>query len=206
VPRSRLKWGSAAADRPRVRICDSCHCPAASTRDVCPFCGATLDRAEPVAFSLEHRGSGYEWYTDDALVASATVVHGYWKLTDARGAHVVTLVGLGESGGDAEGMALLGPGARLVGSIRSHEDGSDGSSGSIASDADGRPVLVLRSDGDQAAHVVDRNGDVVAVASWEDRDGATDLLVTAIGTRHSLALVFGLLLAFEVARHSDRTL
>ena len=76
--------------------------------------------------------------------------------------------------------------------------------GSVASDANGHPVLVLRTDGGQAAHLVDRRGDVVAVASWEDSETATDLLVTALGTRHSLALVFGLLLSLELTRNAGR--
>jgi len=113
----------------------------------------------------------------------------------------VTLVPISDGFGGAPGLALVGPRARLLGSIRSESDGSGGST--IAADPDGRAVLVLRTDGTQAAHLVDRRGDVVAVASWEQPDAPTDLLVTALGTRHSLAMVFGLLLSFELAHRAD---
>jgi hypothetical protein len=161
-------------------------------------------RPTPVAFSLERRGASYDWYTDGALVASASAVNGLWQLCDARGAHVVTLVPLGDDRPE-EGVALVGPKAHLLGHIRPHEDNSEGHlGGSVASDSDGRPVLVLRGDGGQAAHLVDRHGDIVAVASWEDHDAATDLLVTPLGTRHSLAMVFGLLLSLELSRSAGR--
>jgi rRNA maturation protein Nop10 len=187
-----------------VRICDSCHCPAAPTRENCPFCGADLLRPAPVAFSLERRDGKFEWYTDGALVASASGMNGLWQLCDARGSHVVSLVPIGDDSPE-EGVALVGPNARLLGSIRPHEDNSEGHlGGSVASDPDGRPVLVLRGDGGQAAHLVDRRGDIVAVASWEDHEAATDLLVTPLGTRHSLAMVFGLLLSLELSRNAGR--
>jgi len=157
-----------------------------------------------VAFSLERRSGSFDWYTDGALVATAAPVHGLWQLCDARGDHVVTLVPLGDDP-NGDGVALVGPKAHLLGAIRPHEDNSEGHvGGSVASDAEGRPILVLRTDGGQAAHLVDRRGDVVAVASWEDSEGATDLLVTPLGTRHSLAMVFGLLLSLELTRDTGR--
>jgi len=158
-----------------------------------------------VAFTLARRDGRYDWSSDDVLVASAARTQGFWQLRDARGAQVVTLVDLGEAGSDHEGLALLGPGARLLGSIRAHDDRAEGRPGSIVSDADGHPVLVLRSDGDRGVHVVNHRGDVVAVASWEDDETTTDLLVTAVGTRHSLAMVFGVLLAFELSRDSHHS-
>jgi hypothetical protein len=168
---------------------------------VCAFCGADLVRSEPVAFALVGAGDGYEWFTDGSLVASAAQINGLWQLHDARGDHVVTLVPIGECA-SGPAVALIGAHARLLGSIRPERESSTGAS--MVSDPDGRPVLVLRTDGEQGAHLVDRRGDVVAVASWEEPDAPMDLLVTALGTRHSLAMVFGLLLSFEVGRHADR--
>ena len=156
----------------------------------------------PVSFCLQRVGDGYEWHTEGALVASAESVNGLWQLHDARGAHVVTLVPMPDVPDGIPGLALVGPRARLIGSIRA-ETGAHGGS-TVAADPDGRAVLVLRGDGGRAAHLVDRRGDVIAVASWDAPDAATDLLVTALGTRHSLAMVFGLLLSFEVGRRADR--
>jgi len=180
-----------------MRSCSSCQCPASATRDSCAFCGTTLDRLEPVAFSLERRASGFRWITDNALVASASTVDGMWQLHDARGGHVVTLVPFG----DGPGLALVSPAAHLLGRIQPSDEGA-----AVVTDPDGRTIMVLRTDGSQGAHLVDRRGDVVAIASWDDPDAATDLLVTGHGTGQSLALVFGLFLSFELDRHAGRTL
>jgi hypothetical protein len=166
---------------------------------VCAFCGTELGPEQPVAFSLVAVGDGYEWHTDGALVASAVVVNGLWQLYDARGGHVVTLVPVTGGIGGAPAVALVGPRARLIGSIRAE---AEGGGSTIAADADGRTALVLRTDGEHAAHLVDRQGNVVAVSSWEPPASSTDVLVTAVGTRHSLAMVFGLLLSFEVSRRA----
>jgi len=161
-----------------------------------------LGRSEPVSFTLERHGGGLDWYTDATLVASAVPMNGMWQLSDAAGAHVVTLVPLGEGHDDRAGLALIGPRARLLGSIHPREDAVGREVGSVVSDTDGRAILVLRTDGDNGAHVVDRHGSVIAVASWEDRHAVTDLLVTPLGTRHSLAMVFGLVLTLELDRQS----
>lgn len=183
-----------------MRLCQSCQCPAGPARETCAFCGAELVQPEPVAFSLQRTAGGFDWVANGALVASANAVNGSWELSDARGDHVAMLVPIGEDGPGRENMALVGPKTRFLGSIRNRDDHA----GSIAADCDGRAVLMLRRDGTQGAHLVDRRGDVVAVASWDDADAATDLLVTPLGTRHSLAMVFGLLLALELSRHADQ--
>jgi hypothetical protein len=178
-----------------VRLCQSCQCPASPSREVCAFCGAELVAPDPVAFSLERRADGFDWVANGALVASAIESGSGWQLSDARGDHVAMLVNA-EVGDE---IALLSPNARYLGTIRRRD-----SEGSIAADSQGRAVLVLRRDGELGAHLVDRSGDVVAVASWDDADASTDLLVTPLGTRHSLAMVFGLLLSLEVSRHAGR--
>jgi len=182
-----------------VRFCPACQCPAPASRDDCAFCGSELGGQEPVAFSLTPAGDGFEWHTEGALVASAIVVNGLWQLYDARGAHVVTLVPISGGIAGAPSVALVGPRARLIGSIRTD---AEGGGSTIAADAEGSVALVLRGDGGHAAHLVDRRGDVVALASWEPPDTSTDVLVTALGTRHSLAMVFGLLLSFELSRRA----
>jgi hypothetical protein len=198
----RLKGLTRGADTGCVRFCESCRCPAPATRERCAFCGTAIGTQGPVSFCLERVGNGYEWHTEGALVASASTINGLWQLHDARGAHVVTLVPMPDMPDGAPGLALVGPKARLLGSIRAEADGHGSST--IAADPDGRAVLVLRTDGGHAAHLVDRRGDVIAVASWDTPEAATDVLVTALGTRHSLAMVFGLLLSFEVGRRADR--
>ena len=183
-----------------MRTCSSCQGPAPSTRTACAFCGASFTAPSAVTVSLERSKDGFSWRTAGTLVASATLVEGSWRLADARNDHVVTLVALT----DDDGLALVGPEASLVGAIRPHEgQGSGAMVAAVATDPDGDTVLVLRTDGENAAHVVDAHGDVVALASWENELATTDLLVTPLGTRHSLGLVFGLLLSLELTRRVD---
>jgi len=167
---------------------------------LCAFCATPITPAQPVAYALEQRPRGYDWYSDGVLVASATMQGATWTLRDAAGGPVVTLVHDDAAG--AGRVTLVGPDSRRLGSITPHADNSESIGGSVATDPDGRLVMVLRTDGTQAAHVVDRSGDVVAVASWEDADASTDLLVTPHGAGQPLAMVFGLLLALEVKRRS----
>lgn len=197
-----------------VDTCSVCDCPAPPTREDCAFCGSPIDRPAAVSFSLARRGTGFGWFTQQTLVAAAAQTDGLWVVTDARDDHVVTLVPLNDGSG---GHALVGSEACLVGSIRPHDEAdaheeypssvgrrSGRAEACVALDADGDTVLVLRSDGGSVAHLVDHRGDIVALASWEDDDATTDLLVTPLGTRHSLAMVFGLLLSLEITRQMRR--
>ncbi|GAC1308516.1 MAG: hypothetical protein NVSMB16_04830 [Acidimicrobiales bacterium] len=194
--------------------CSVCECPAPPIRAHCAFCGGPIVRPSAVSFALTRRGTGFGWFTQQTLVAAASQTDGMWVLTDARDDHVLTLVPVSDGTG---GHALVGSEACLLGSIRLHEEADaqadrpvqvDRRSGRpeacVALDPDGDTVLVLRSDGGSVAHLVDHRGDMVALASWEDDEATTDLLVTPLGTRHSLAMVFGLLLALEISRQMRR--
>lgn len=190
-------------DNGTVRTCSACQCPAPTTTTECAFCGTAFATPSAVTFTLERSKEGFGWFTSGTLVASAALVDGSWQLLDARNDHVVTLVSL--AGHD--GMALVGPEASLIGAIRPHDDQSAPGAmvAAVATDPDGETVLVLRTDGANAAHLVDARGDVVALASWEDKHATTDLLVTPLGIRHSLAMVFGLLLSLELTRRVGDT-
>jgi hypothetical protein len=150
---------------------------------------------------LERTGDRYEWRADGTIVAAASTVHGLWQIVDARGRHVVTLMPLSPtSSEDRPGLALVGPAARLLGTI--HRGSAAGHDDTAARDDNGETVLVLRIDGPSATHVVDRHGDVVAVSSTGERAGVTDVVITATGTCHSLAMVFGLVLTTELYRQA----
>jgi hypothetical protein len=155
-----------------------------------------------VSFTFERSTDRFDWIAEGSVVATAVPVHGLWQILDARGDHVVTLMPLSAtSGDDRPGLGLVGPAARMLGTIhRSRDDGDESS----AQDDHGSTVLVLRGDGPRGSHIVDRVGSVVAVCSWGERSGVIDLLVTAAGTRQSLAMVFGLVLATELRREAPR--
>lgn len=165
----------------------------------CAFCGASMPPASAVNVVLTRHAEGYSWFTADALVACASRVDGSWRLSDCRGRHVVTMVGLT----NGRGHALVGPDASLIGSIRPHEGATEGPTmASVAADPDGETVLVLRSDAAQDAHLVDRRGDVVALLSWDRAGSGMKLMVTPLGTRHPLSMVFGLVLSLELGRQA----
>ena len=189
-----------------MKTCESCGCPSTASRTACAFCNAPIDGATPIAFVVVQSDDRVEWIAEGTVVASAVTVHGLWQILDARGRHVVTLMPRNPTAGeDQPGVALIGPSAKLLGTIRPDED-DRGRSDAITSDQDGQTVLVMRGDGPTGSHIVDRQGEVVAVSSWGDQDGVTDLLVTASGTGQSLALVFGLVLAGELTRQAPHRL
>lgn len=201
-----LKAVRSCVDASGVTTCPACGCPADPARDACAWCAAELDQNAPVTFVLERAGEHYEWSTNGTVVAAATPVHGLWQIVDARGQHVVTLMPLSPaSEGEGRSLALVGPTARVLGTIDAQADEYQAAD-VTARDDDGRPMLVLRADGATASHMVDRHGEVVAVSSWGERDGVTDLLVTSSGTRQPLAMVFGLVLATELHRNAGRHL
>lgn len=141
-------------------------------------------------------------------MAEATTVHGLWQIQDSRRRHVVTLMPVPSNVEDTSSafrpeLALVGPSARLIGTIDRGDD-ERGRAGATARDDAGNGVLVMRGDGPTGGHIVDRTGEIVAIASWDDQTGNTDLLVTAHGARQPLSLVFGLLLAIELDRHAIR--
>jgi hypothetical protein len=165
----------------------------------CAFCQAPLERTQPVSFTVHATDDCYTWLADGLVVAAATAVNGAWELTDARADLVTTLLPVADRPGSGDDLGLISPDGRRVGAIRT-PSGSDLQE-TAALDADGATVLVLRHDGDGTAHVIDRRGEVVVLASWDSPD-ETDVLVTPLGTRQSLAMVFGLLLSLELTRRA----
>ena len=191
-----------------MRICDSCGCPAHDARSTCGWCDAALAGDAPVSFVLHRSPQKFSWYNDGTFVAEAVLVHGVWKIQDSRGRQLVTLMPVAASAdadddGRAE-LALVGPTARVIGTIDRGDD-ERGRSDATARDESGRGVLVMRGDGPNGGHMVDRSGEIVAIASWDDASaGDTDLLVTGHGTRQPLSFVFGLLLVIELDRQAGR--
>ena len=159
-----------------------------------------------MTFVLERNRDQYTWSTDGTVVAAASPVHGLWQIVDAQGHHVVTLMpGSPSPADDPAALTLVGPTARVLGTIcRDGEAAPQGDA--TARDDDGRAVLLHRVDGPTGSHMIDRQGEVVAVSSWGEQDGVTDLLVTSSGTRQPLAMVFGLVLATELYRSADHRL
>jgi hypothetical protein len=189
-----------------VKTCEACGCPSSASRSACAFCDAALVATSPVAFVISRSVDRVEWLADGTVVAAATQVHGLWRIVDAHSRHVVSLMPLSPNAGeDHPTVALVGPSARMLGTIHRDED-DRGRSDAITRDDDGVTVLVMRGDGPNGSHIIDCNGEVVAVSSWGEHEGQTDLLVTTSGTRQPLALVFGLVLTSELTRHAPHRL
>ncbi len=191
-----------------MRICQACGCPASAVPSGCGWCGTALEGSASVSFVLQRTRDRFIWYHEGTLVAEATAVHGVWQIQDSRRRRVVTLMPVAVPGDDGRGeskaeLALVGPTARLIGTIdRGDED--RGRADATARDDAGNPLLVMRGDGPSGGHVVDRTGEIIAIASWDDQQSNTDLLITPNGARQPLALVFGLLLAIELDRQAGR--
>lgn len=186
-----------------MRICETCGCPAHASRSSCGWCGSEFVASDPVNFVVERSTNRFRWSNEGAVVAEALMVHGVWKIHDARGGHVVTLMPLAPTTTEQAELALVGPTARLIGTVDRDAD-ERGWGDATARDGSGQGVLVMRSDGPTGGHVVDRDGEIVAIASWDHETPRTDLLVTARGALQPLSLLFGLVLAIELERPARR--
>jgi hypothetical protein len=189
-----------------VILCETCGCPSSGPRDTCAWCERPVDSPAPVSFVITRTVDGFEWLASGIMVAAASYHRSMWRIVDARGKHVVTLIPEArESDDDGGGFTLMGPANMLLGSIARVADGRGRVlADATASDHAGETMLVMRGDSTTGAHIVDIEGSVVALASWGNESGATDLLVTSAGTRQSLAMMFGLVLSLELDRHPRR--
>ena len=165
----RLKRRVGPADIVWVRICDSCQCPAPLGRDDCAFAAHPSSARSRWSFSLQRIDGTYGWYAEGVLVASAP---GDQRAVGARRCPW-------RPGGPARAPRRPGrdhrprrpprPADRLD-PPRRRQRRQPHSAWCWPSPSDGLPVLILRTDGGQGAHLVDRRGDVVAIASWEHPD------------------------------------
>ena len=162
------------------------------------MCDAVLPSGGPTTYRLTVPAPGHvRWTVDGTEVASATERDGRWDVTDADTGHVaVTIIPAPTVSGPK--VALVDHRARLVATF--DPTGVDAGGIGLVLDSYERLVLAVRSDGPTGVHVIDADGNVLALASQDEDAEAIDVLVTGAGAARTETLVFGVVLALQLLR------
>lgn len=174
--------------------------PAPTTTQACGFCARPFD-AGPETYRLTAgRADSYRWTVDDDEVVTASWHDGTWDLHDLGGARpAMTLVPV-----DVDGftrVALVDHRSRLVATFT--PAAVDGPGLGVVRDGDDDILFLVRGDGPTGVHVVDADGNVVALAGRvgnDDRVGLDVLVLGGAGDRATVNLVLGLSLLLELNR------
>ena len=173
--------------------------PAPASTQACGYCARPFD-AGPETYRLSPAGSGaYRWTVDGEERVTAAWRDGTWDLYDLDGARpAMTLVPVEVDG--TTRVALVDHRSRLVATFT---PGCDGAGLGVVRDGYDRILLLVRGDGPTGIHVIDADGNVVALAGRMGVDERVGLDVLVLGRatdRATLNLVLGLSLLLELNR------
>ncbi|MDQ3758129.1 MAG: hypothetical protein M3394_09810 [Actinomycetota bacterium] len=148
-------------------------------------------------------GNSYRWAVDDDEVLTASWRDGTWDLYDLDDERpAVTLVPVDVDG--ATRVALVDHRSRVVATFTPAS--ADGATLGVVRDGYERILLLVRGDGPTGIHVIDAEGNVVALAGrvgQEDRVGLDVLVLGRATERATVNLLLGLSLLLELNRVGD---
>lgn len=182
-----------------MKTCSACGLPAPSTTLACALCAQPFPDQGPTSYRLERHKGGYRWLLDGEEVVSAVRRDGSWDVVDAAsGKLAVTLVAI--SNASRCRVALVDHRRRSVATFV--PAGDDGPAMGLVYDSHERVLMAVRGDGPTGIHLVDADGQVLALASRHREDrGGLDLLLTRAGDRRNESVVFAVSLTLELLHH-----
>jgi len=185
-----------------AKTCPSCGMPAPPATDTCGFCGLTYGSPAPASYRLVATGTSYHWLAEDLPVLEASWAGGMWHLRET-GQDRVALTLLAVAHGNTTRVALVDDRARLAATI-TPAPAATGNIG-IVRDRHERVLFLVRSDGPTGVHVIDTEGNVVALASRSagSQGIGLDVLVTRPGVRRQELVLFAVTLALELIRAGE---
>lgn len=152
-----LKGGALSDDLCRVPPCPVCSMPNAAGRSVCCYCGARLSRLTTLT-----RGKGWAaWDESGVMLALARRRKAGWDISMSSSAKPRLALRPTDQAGV---QSVLDGDSREIGTLISHPEGR-GRDRVLLCDDTGACLLALRSDGPTGLHVVDGDGEVLAMAS-----------------------------------------
>jgi hypothetical protein len=166
------------------------------------MCARAFPAASPTAYRLTASPRGYFWTVDGHELSHAIYRDGTWDVHDTgTGRAVMTIVPVDDAG--VARVALVDHVDRVVSTFSPGglEDGALG----VVRDSWGDVLLLVRNDGPTGIHMIDVDGEVLALASTlpgRTRPGL-DILVTGAGARNRNRMVLSLTLAVELLRLDD---
>ena len=167
------------------------------------MCETAFVPAGPSSFRLTPADSGFVWGADGRDVAVAQLRDGRWDVVDVDTGHVaVTLIPAQTADGCK--IALIDHRARLVATFTPGLEDRNGLG--LLLDSYERLLMAVRADGPSGTHVIDADGNVLALASTPGpASGEIDILLTGAGALRTETLVFGVTLALELVRRGAFT-
>jgi hypothetical protein len=180
--------------------------PAPASTESCGFCLNAFPSEGGATFNLVSSGDTYMWTSDRGPIAIARRESGLWHLFDAHtGERELTLVAIELD--NSIRVALLDSWLRTLATVVVDPDalprrapGSKRGLGSVRNRKD-ETVLAVYGDGPTGVHLVNREQDVVALASpVTGRRAGLDVLVTNDTSAPAPVTLGGVLLALELAR------
>ena len=183
-----------------MKTCAACGLPAPSSTLACALCTQPFPDQGPATYRLSANGNGYCWTRDGEEVAAAEWRDGTWDVRDsASGKVAVTLIGVATEGRTR--VAMVDHLSRVVATFTPASPESNTALGLVRDSYD-RILMAVRADGPTGVHVIDSDGQVLALGSRMARNDGVglDLLLTRGGAYRSETIVFGLSLALELLR------
>ena len=186
-----------------MKNCSACGFPAPLAIAACAYCGTVFSAPSPTAYRLEGVEGSYVWRKNGETAAVASWAAGMCRVRLGAGeADALTLVPV--ANGSAVRVAMVDPDARLVSTLVPARGPRD--LGSVR-DRYEQPRMFVRGDGPTGIHVVDPQGNVVAIASRDPElpagaGLALDVLVVRHGDDGDLVL-FAIVLATELLRTGE---
>lgn len=159
--------------------------------------GILFGRDTPLGLTLAPTAGGFSLREGNEEVLTARCEGGQWTLLEPDGQVFCDLLPLDI--GDATAVCVLEPGMTTRATVYSLD--GQGRDVAMVRDGHGEPILVVRSDGPTGLHVVDMNGDVVAIAGSERKsDPVLEVLVLAGCSNNTAFGVVAALLSVQLER------
>ncbi len=194
-----------------MKSCVACGMPAPDGSSSCAYCGQFYD--SPSAYELSPSPTTFLWRTATTTLAEARIEDGIWRISAGPGAKPqISMLAIRRD--SKYTVALLDKDLQRVSTVIVRiPDPSTGESSrflAVVND-DVKTCLVIHGDGPTGFHIVNRQGDVVGLASPRPGFPLSGMDALLTGTHYDwkplefFAIVFSLMLAKISAKKCDLT-
>jgi hypothetical protein len=189
-----------------MKTCSNCGLPAPGSTTSCAYCASEFPLTQTATFSLQASQERYVWMSHSGAIAEAHQEAGLWQVHGAnRGERLLTLVAI-----EVERqirVALLDSWLRSIATVvvdpvvlARKSSRARREIGYVKNRRD-ENVLAIFGDGPTGLHLVNRAGEVIALASsFPGRRKGLDVIVTSPEAAPTPVTLGGLLLSVELAR------
>ncbi len=187
-----------------MKTCSNCGMPAPPATGISAYCSCEFPLTQTASFSLTATTRGYSWVSHEGVLAEARQEAGLWQVHgSAHGERMLTLVAIRIE--NEIRVALLDAWLRTIATVivdplALSDSGPHRDLGHVRNRRD-KSVIAIYGDGPTGLHLVNRDGDVIALASTlPGKRRGLDVIVTSPEVAPTPVTLGGVLLAVELAR------